>query len=251
MPIFPDLIGFRPVTPDHGSTGRACSMRPASARRARQEDRWPAGQRVDCPACRVDRRAEVEEFHSLAVRDLERGRGVGLPSGEAIARHLDEEPLTADEVGAAKAGGAAKRRSGTTCCAKLTSDAAGIDLVRSARGSSARCLSVCSIWTGHPCVTRQQIGSRSFRSLNCSPDTERAVRQDEQRHHLVSTYSSRLTSWGIVLAARAMAPPSAAGRAMPAARYTSGSSSVSRLRSSVTIASSLSRLALRSRRASV
>jgi hypothetical protein len=48
--------------------------------------------------------SEVEEFHSLAVRDLERGQGVGLPSGEAIARHLGEEPLRADEVGAEKVG---------------------------------------------------------------------------------------------------------------------------------------------------
>ena len=48
--------------------------------------------------------SEIEEFHSLAVRDLERGQGVGLPSGETIARHLGEEPLDADEVGAAKAG---------------------------------------------------------------------------------------------------------------------------------------------------
>jgi hypothetical protein len=48
--------------------------------------------------------SEVEEFHSLAVHDLERGQGVGLPSGEAIARHLGEEPLNADEVGAVNAG---------------------------------------------------------------------------------------------------------------------------------------------------
>jgi len=32
------------------------------------------------------------------VRDLERGEGVGLPSGESIARHFGERPLSADEV---------------------------------------------------------------------------------------------------------------------------------------------------------
>jgi hypothetical protein len=32
----------------------------------------------------------------------ERGQGVGLPSGEAVARRLDETPLSCDEVGAAK-----------------------------------------------------------------------------------------------------------------------------------------------------
>ncbi|PYQ78162.1 MAG: hypothetical protein DMG01_12365 [Acidobacteria bacterium] len=47
---------------------------------------------------------EVDAFHSLAVRDLERGQGVGLPSGEAIAEHLGEEPLTPREVGAASEG---------------------------------------------------------------------------------------------------------------------------------------------------
>jgi hypothetical protein len=31
---------------------------------------------------------EVEAFHSLAARDLQRGHAVGLPSGEAIARHM-------------------------------------------------------------------------------------------------------------------------------------------------------------------
>jgi hypothetical protein len=47
---------------------------------------------------------EVPEFHSLAVRDLERGQGVGLPSGEAVARLLNEVPLSAREIGAEGAG---------------------------------------------------------------------------------------------------------------------------------------------------
>jgi len=47
---------------------------------------------------------EVQEFHSLAVRDLQRGQGVGLPSGEVVARFLNEEPLSGDEIGAVKAG---------------------------------------------------------------------------------------------------------------------------------------------------
>ena len=47
---------------------------------------------------------EVQEFHSLAVRDLERGQGVGLPSGEVVARFLNEEPLSRDEIGAVEAG---------------------------------------------------------------------------------------------------------------------------------------------------
>ena len=46
---------------------------------------------------------QVEEFHSLAVRDLERGQPVALPSGEAVAGHLGVSALTADEVGARSA----------------------------------------------------------------------------------------------------------------------------------------------------
>src|SRR5262249_50898925 len=43
--------------------------------------------------------SDIEEYHSLAVRDLQRGQGVGLPSGEAVARHLGVTPLTSDDVG--------------------------------------------------------------------------------------------------------------------------------------------------------
>jgi hypothetical protein len=47
---------------------------------------------------------EIDEYHSLAVRDLQRGQGVGLPSGEAVARHLGVTPLTRGEVGLRTAG---------------------------------------------------------------------------------------------------------------------------------------------------
>lgn len=47
---------------------------------------------------------EIEAYHSLAVRDLQRGQGVGLPSGEAVARHIGIAPLSAEEVGIASTG---------------------------------------------------------------------------------------------------------------------------------------------------
>ena len=47
---------------------------------------------------------EIPEQHSLAYRDLERGLALDLPSGEAVSRAMDVEPLTADEVGLAKTG---------------------------------------------------------------------------------------------------------------------------------------------------
>jgi hypothetical protein len=47
---------------------------------------------------------EIEDYHSLAVRDLQRGQGVGLPSGEAVARRIGVMPLTAEQVGIASTG---------------------------------------------------------------------------------------------------------------------------------------------------
>ena len=47
---------------------------------------------------------EIEDYHSLEVRDLQRGQGVGLPSGEAVARHIGVVPLTAVQVGIASTG---------------------------------------------------------------------------------------------------------------------------------------------------
>jgi hypothetical protein len=47
---------------------------------------------------------EIDDYHSLAVRDLQRGQGVGLPSGEAIARFMEIAPLTPEQVGIASVG---------------------------------------------------------------------------------------------------------------------------------------------------
>jgi hypothetical protein len=104
-PIFPDLIGFRPVTPEHWVDWPLlfdARGRPPAARSKKIDGRLVSAL-IALPVA-VTGDAPVEEFHSLAVRDLERGRGVGLPSGEAVARYLDEEPLTADEVGTRKTG---------------------------------------------------------------------------------------------------------------------------------------------------
>jgi hypothetical protein len=48
--------------------------------------------------------ATGDDYGSLAVRDLQRGQGVGLPSGESVARHLGADPLTPQEVGLGPAG---------------------------------------------------------------------------------------------------------------------------------------------------
>ena len=98
--LFPDLIGFRPVTSDrvvdwsllfdvHGEP---------QAARARPIDGCLAEPLLKLP---VDITGELEDqdFESLAVRDLQRGVATGLPSGEAVARFVGEEPLRPEEVG--------------------------------------------------------------------------------------------------------------------------------------------------------
>jgi hypothetical protein len=105
MPIFPDLIGFRPIAPEQWIDWSHLFDAPGRppAARAKKIDGRLVSALIALPVA-LTGDSEVEEFHSLAVRDLERGQGVGLPSGETIARLLDEEPLSADEVGAVRAG---------------------------------------------------------------------------------------------------------------------------------------------------
>jgi len=103
--IFPDLLGFRPVAANQAINWTRLFDSPGRppAARAKKIDGRLVGALIALPAA-VAGDGEVPELHSLAVRDLERGQGVGLPSGEAVARFLNEEPLNADEIGAEKAG---------------------------------------------------------------------------------------------------------------------------------------------------
>jgi hypothetical protein len=105
VPIFPDLVGFRPVAPEHqiewSRLFDAAGAPPAA--RAKKIDGRLVGSLIALPVA-LTGASDVKEFHSLAVRDLMRGQGVGLPSGEAVARRMGEPPLTAVEVGTSRAG---------------------------------------------------------------------------------------------------------------------------------------------------
>jgi hypothetical protein len=105
IPIFPNLLGFRPVTPEQHVdwTQLFDTAGHPPAQRAKKIDGRLVRGLIELPVA-LTGECEVEEFHSLAVRDLQRGQGVGLPSGEAVARRMGETALTADEVGAATAG---------------------------------------------------------------------------------------------------------------------------------------------------
>ena len=105
LPMFPELLGFRPVPPERAvdwtlffdaGGGR-------TAQRAKKMDGRLAGSLIRLPI-EITGESDVEAYHSLAVRDLGRGHGVGLPSGEALARHVGTRPLTAEEIGL-RAGG--------------------------------------------------------------------------------------------------------------------------------------------------
>jgi hypothetical protein len=105
VPIFPDLIGFRPVVPEHRIEWPRLfdADGTRTAARAKKIDGRLVGALIALPVA-LTGVSEVEEFQSLAVRDLERGQGVGLPSGEMVAQHLGEQPLSPAEVGTSAAG---------------------------------------------------------------------------------------------------------------------------------------------------
>jgi hypothetical protein len=105
-PLFPDHLGFRPIPPSRrvdwrlffdGFDGADADAVPR-AQRAKKIDGKLVRSLIELPVA-ITGECDVDEYHSLAVRDLERGEGVGLPSGEALARHLGEPPLTREEIG--------------------------------------------------------------------------------------------------------------------------------------------------------
>jgi len=105
LTLFPDLIGFRPVTSDRVIDWTLLFDVPGEPRAARSRpiDGCLAEPLLKLP---VDITGELEDqdFQSLAVRDLQRGVATGLPSGEAVARLVGEEPLLRDDVGLSEFG---------------------------------------------------------------------------------------------------------------------------------------------------
>ena len=100
VPLFPDLLGFQPVPREHAVDWAFLFDARGSdaAQRAKKIDGRLAHSMIQLPVA-ITGETEIDEYHSLAVRDLQRGQGVGLPSGEAVARRMGVTPLTSDEVG--------------------------------------------------------------------------------------------------------------------------------------------------------
>ena len=98
LPVFPDLLGFRPIEDRRIDWSLLFDVpnRPP-AQRAKPMDGVLPTSLIQLPQA-ITGAVEEEAYRSLAARDLERGQGTGLPSGEAIARAMGIEPLSEDEL---------------------------------------------------------------------------------------------------------------------------------------------------------
>ena len=102
VPLFPNLLGFRAIPRERTVDWTLFFDAPGAtpAQRSKKIDGKLVRALIALPVA-VTGECEIEDYHSLAVRDLQRGQGVGLPSGEAVARHMGIVPLTGEEVGLA------------------------------------------------------------------------------------------------------------------------------------------------------
>jgi hypothetical protein len=104
-PVFPDLMGFGPVSPEHEVDWTLhvdVDGHPPAQRAKRIDTRLPTAL-IALPT-EVSGSAPGTDYASLATRDLQRGQAVGLPSGEAVARRLGVPALSAEQVGLAADG---------------------------------------------------------------------------------------------------------------------------------------------------
>ena len=101
FPVFPDLAGFGTLAPEHVIDWRLLFDVPGHqpAQRAKPIDGMLPASLIRLPES-ITGRVDVNAYRSLAARDLLRGQGTGLPSGEAVARAMGVvAPLTRQEIG--------------------------------------------------------------------------------------------------------------------------------------------------------
>ncbi len=105
LPLFPDLMGFRPVTTERAVDWTLqidVAGHPPAQRAKRIDARLPASL-IALPT-QISGSEPGSDYASLANRDLQRGQAVGLASGEAIACRLGVPPLPAAAIGLAERG---------------------------------------------------------------------------------------------------------------------------------------------------
>jgi Animal haem peroxidase len=99
LPVFPDLVGFCELGDrrvDWSLLFDVPGRQPAQ--RAKPIDGQLPRSLIELPEV-ITGVVEEAAYRSLAARDLERGAGTGLPSGESVARLLRVDVLSEDEVG--------------------------------------------------------------------------------------------------------------------------------------------------------
>jgi hypothetical protein len=98
VPLFPDLVGFQPVPAARVVDWADLFDLPGRSppQRSKKIDGRLPRSLIELPVA-ITGDAD-DDLHSLAVRDLERGSGVGLPSGEAVSRELGIAPLSPAEL---------------------------------------------------------------------------------------------------------------------------------------------------------
>jgi hypothetical protein len=98
-PVFPDLAGFRPLAServiDWSLLFDVAGCPPAQ--RAKPIDGQLPASLIRLPES-ITGTVEVSAYRSLAARDLQRGMGTGLPSGEAVARAMGARTLSRQEL---------------------------------------------------------------------------------------------------------------------------------------------------------
>jgi hypothetical protein len=100
LPVFPDLLGFGPVPPEHAVDWTLLidvDGHPPAQRAKRIDGRLPRPL-IALPT-QVSGSEPGTDYASLATRDLQRGQAVGLPSGEAVAARLGVAKLLRAEIG--------------------------------------------------------------------------------------------------------------------------------------------------------
>jgi hypothetical protein len=104
LAVFPDLTGFAPVGDRKVDWATMFDLpgRPA-AQRAKPIDGQLPRSLIELPEA-ITGQVSERAYRSLAVRDLQRGHGIGLPSGEGVAALIGADPLSEDEVGLSSEG---------------------------------------------------------------------------------------------------------------------------------------------------
>ena len=97
-PVFPGLIGFGPIGDRRVDWSLLFDVPGrTAAQRAKPIDGQLPRSLIELPQA-ITGALDDLAYRSLAVRDLERGQGIGLPSGEAVARLLGADVLTEGEL---------------------------------------------------------------------------------------------------------------------------------------------------------